>query len=309
MKRPFIQLDLLMIVALVLLGALARAPYLALIPVLEDEAGQTVHALSIQPGEYMPLVGVDPYAGPLFSYIIAICLRLFGSTPAAPRIVVMVMGALTVGLTYLLARAFGLGRLWAALVGLLMAANLHHILINSHYAGTTYILPFFSTAFFSALVWAVKRESGGWLVAAGALLGLAMQTNPIPALMLPGVAVWFLMQRQRAISLRTRWPYLAAIAFLIAYAPVIAYNLQTGVVGIQEAGARSYLWQPSPSLFAALGGRLAGAHHALGEQSLWDDRHHALYQSTDAADFCGDGRVGSGWMQVGAQPNASSRHG
>ena len=248
MRRPSVKWDLLIALALTLLGVLTRAPYLALIPVFEDEAGQTVYALSIQPGEFMPLVGNDPYAGPLFSYIIAVSLRVFGSTPAAPRIVAMVMGVLTVGLTYLLARALGLGRPWAALVGLLMAANPHHILINSHYAGTTYILPLFSTAFLLALVLAIKRESGGWLVAAGGLLGLAMQTNPIPALMLPGVAVWFFLQHKRGTGLRTRWPYLAAVAFVIAYAPVIAYNLQTGVVGVQEAGARSYLWQPNPSL-------------------------------------------------------------
>ena len=86
----------------------------------------------------MPLVGNDPYVGPLFSYLIAVCLRIFGASPVAPRIVVMVMGALTVGLTYLLARALGLRWPWAALAGLLMAANPHHILINSHYAGSTY---------------------------------------------------------------------------------------------------------------------------------------------------------------------------
>ena len=247
MRQATRKADILIALALSLFAALARAPYLALIPVFEDEVGQTLYALSIRPGEFMPLVGNDPYAGPLFSYILAVSLRVFGVTPVAPRIVVMVMGALTVGLTYGLARALGLSRPWAALAGLMMAANPHHILINSHYAGTTYALPLFSTAFLLALVLAVKRSSGWWLVACGALLGLAAQTNPIPALMLPGVAVWFLIQRKPAIGLRTRWPYLAAVAFLLAYAPVIAYNLQTGIVGMQEAGARSYLWQPNPS--------------------------------------------------------------
>lgn len=239
--------DILVALALALFGVLTRIPYLALIPVFEDEVGQTLYALSIQPGELMPLVGNDPYAGPLFSYILAASLRVFGITPVAPRIVVMVMGALTVGLTYGLARALRLEWPWAALAGLMMAANPHHILINSHYAGTTYVLPLFSTAFLLALVLAVKRSSGWWLIASGALLGLAAQTNPVPALMLPGVAAWFLIQRKSTIGLRTRWPYLAAVAFLLAYAPVIAYNLQTGLVGMQEAGARSYLWQPNPS--------------------------------------------------------------
>jgi hypothetical protein len=245
--RSNIKRDLLIAGALSLAGVLTRLPYLALIPVFEDEALQTVYALSIKPGEFLPLVGNDPYAGPLFSYILAVSMRIFAS-PVTPRIVVMVMGALTVGLTYLLARALSLAWPWAALAGVLMAANPHHILINSHYAGTTYALPLFSTAFLLALALAVKRESGPWLVAAGAMLGLALQTNPVPLLMLPGVAVWFLIQRKPRIGLRTRWPYLAVVAFLVAYAPVILYNLQTGLAGVSAAeSGRSYLWQPNPS--------------------------------------------------------------
>ncbi len=243
-----LRYELLMAGTLSLVGVLTRVPYLALIPVFEDEALQTVYALSIRPRDFMPLVGDDPYTGSLFSYILAVCLRLFGSTPVAPRIVVMVMGALTVGLTYLLARVLGLGRPWAALASLLMAANPHHILISSHYAGATYSLPFFSTAFLLAFVWAVRRESGVWLVVSGALLGLALQANPIPVLMVPGILAWFLIQRKRAVSLRTPWPYLALVAFLAVYAPVIAHNIQTNLAGITEASAgRSYLWQPNPS--------------------------------------------------------------
>jgi uncharacterized membrane protein (Fun14 family) len=245
--RNNIKRDLLIATALTLIGVLTRLPYLALIPVFEDEALQTVYALSIRPGEFLPLVGNDPYAGPLFSYILAVSMRVFAS-PVTPRVVAMLMGALTVGLVYLLARALSLAWPWAALASLLMAANPHHILINSHYAGTTYVLPLFSTAFLLALTLAVKRGSGLWLVAAGALLGLALQTNPVPLLMLPGVAVWFLIQRKANIGLRTRWPYLAAAAFLVAYAPVILYNLQTGLAGVSAAElGRSYLWQPNPA--------------------------------------------------------------
>ncbi len=259
MKRT-IHSDLLIAGALSLAGVLTRLPYLALIPVFEDEVFQTVYALSIRPGDFLPLVGDDPYTGPFFSYLLAVCLRVFGSTPIMPRVVVMVLGALTVGLTYLLARALGLGRPWASLAGLLMAANPHQILIASHYAGATYALPFFSTAFLLAFVWAVRRESGIWLVFSGALLGLALQANPILVLILPGIVVWFLTQRRRVVGLRTPWPYLAIVAFLVVYAPVIAHNIQTNLAGITEASTgRSYLWQlnPSPRAFLQNLSRLA----------------------------------------------------
>jgi predicted membrane-bound mannosyltransferase len=104
------KLDVLIGVALSLVGVLMRAPYLALSPMFEDETRQTIYALDIKPGVFMPLTGNDPYAGPLFSYLIAVSMRLFGSTPVTPRILVMLLGALTVGATYGLGRALGLGR-------------------------------------------------------------------------------------------------------------------------------------------------------------------------------------------------------
>ncbi len=243
------QSDLLIAAALSLGGALMRLPYLALMPVFEDEVLQTVYALSIQP-KFMPLVGNDSYAGPIFSYLIAACLHVLGFSPVVPRVAAMLLGALTVGTTYWLARALGLNRVWAALVGLMLAANPHHILVSSHYAGTTYVLPLFTTVFLAALAMAVRRESGAWLVASGALLGLALQANPVPALMLPGVAVWFLVRGQRSIGLRTRWPYLAVAALVLVYAPVIIHNLQANLAGVKEAGDRLYVWQPNPSLLA-----------------------------------------------------------
>jgi 4-amino-4-deoxy-L-arabinose transferase-like glycosyltransferase len=256
-RHSSIKLDLLMGGALTLVGALTRIPYLALIPLFSDEVRQTIEALNIRPGGFMPLVGYDSYSGPMFAYLMAVCLRLFGITPIAPRIVVMVMGALTVGMTYWLARAMGLRWPWAALVGLMMAANPYHILISSHYAGTSFVIPLFSTAFLAALVVAVRRGSGLWLIAAGALLGLALQTNPVVALIVPGVLVWYLIQlihpgqpAKAGIGLRTRWPYLAVVAFCVIYAPVIVQNVETGMAAVREAKRQVYVWQGNPSLSA-----------------------------------------------------------
>jgi len=222
-----------------------------LIPASGDHLLQTVYSLDIQPGKFMPLVGIDPYSGALFSYIIAICMRVFGIRLETPFVVMLITGAMTVGLTCLLARALGLSRPWAILAGLLMAANPHHILINSHPPGTSYIIPLFTTAFLLAMALAIRRESGLWLVAAGALLGLAMQTNLISALMVPGVVVWFLLQKKSAIGLRTRWPYLAAAAWVLAFAPVILYNAQNSLNLVRWVKTRDYLFQfdPTPMTF------------------------------------------------------------
>jgi len=249
-KRRSFALEGWWIGVLCLLGLLMRLPNLMLIPPFEDEVSQAVYALSIRPGEFMPLVGNDAYAGPWFSYLLAVSMRLFGSAPATPRIVIMIMGALTVGATYGLARVSGQSRPWAALVGLLMAANPHHILVNSHYAGATYAVPLFSTLFLVALSLAVQRQSGAWLVVASIGLGLAIQATPVVALMLPGVALWFVVQRQGGIGLRTRWPYLATAALVLTCAPLVVYNAQTQLGSLQAAQSRTYAWRPDAS-FAA----------------------------------------------------------
>jgi Dolichyl-phosphate-mannose-protein mannosyltransferase len=248
-RHSSLKLDLLVGGALTSVGMLIRIPYLALIPEFFDEIMQTVYALNIQSGKFMPLVGNDAYVGPLYSYLIAVCLHIFGASPVAPRIIALLMGALTVGLTYLLARALGLHWPWAALAGLLLAANPYHILVNSHYAGSTFMVPMFSTAFLLTMTVAVKRESGFWLVAAGALSGLALQANPISALMVPGVIIWFLIQHKPRIGLRTPWPYLAIAATALAYAPVIVYNMQNELTSMSVLAVnRTYVWQPALSL-------------------------------------------------------------
>ncbi len=239
--------DVAIACALTLVGLLTRLPYVALIPLYHDETATAIYALAIKLGEFMPLVNVDPYHGPVFPYLLAASLYLFPS-PFTPRILAMITGALTVGITYGLARAMGVGRPWATLAGLLMAANPIHILINSHLADSSFIVPLFSTAFLAALARAVRRESGPWLIVAGALLGLAGQAHPTVALMLPGVAVWFLLQRQSPIGFRTRWPYLAAAAVLLVYAPVIIHNMRTLSAVKEVTQHRLYAWEPVTSL-------------------------------------------------------------
>ena len=264
-KCSVIKLDLLVGIALILTGLLTRLPYVAFIPLFDDETTDTLYSLTIKPGEFMPLVNIDPYNGPMFSYILAASLHLFPS-PVTPRIVVMIMGALTVGVTFWLARALGLGRPWAALAGLLMATNPLHIVVNSHLASSSYIVPLFSTAFLAALVLAVKRESGPWLIAAGVLLGLTGQAHPVAALMLPGVAIWFLFQLKPSIGFRTRWPYLALAVCVLICAPLIIHNVRTPLAAVREvAHSRVYAWEPVTSL-GAYGQNMARMALQLGRQ-------------------------------------------
>ena len=96
--------------------------------------------------------------------------------------------------------------------------------------------------------------------------------HPTIVAFLPGVAGWYLWRNLGA--LRTRWPYLGALAFLVAFSPMIWFNVQTGGESIRYAiytaterakglndrflSAR-HLPQPETSFFE---------HRCLSDQSL-----------------------------------------
>ncbi|MCW5851038.1 MAG: glycosyltransferase family 39 protein [Anaerolineae bacterium] len=84
-----------------LLAALVRLRALQLVPTLTDETDDMLFALRIVAGGFWPAVSHDTYNGPLNHYLMALGLWA-GVGPSWPRLLSLVLGALTVGLTYLL---------------------------------------------------------------------------------------------------------------------------------------------------------------------------------------------------------------
>ena len=97
----FTRLDLLLAGLVSLLAALVRARALQLVPTLTDETDEIQFALRIAQGGFWPAVSIDPYNGPLHHYLLALGLWAGGGA-TWPRAWSLVLGALTVGLTYLL---------------------------------------------------------------------------------------------------------------------------------------------------------------------------------------------------------------
>jgi hypothetical protein len=83
---------------------------------------------------------------------------------------------------------------------------------------------------------AVRRRSGRSLLGAGLMGGLALQSHPTVVAFLPGAAA-YLLWSGRALF-RTRWPYLAAGLFVLAYGNMVWYNLATGFQSIESARSR-----------------------------------------------------------------------
>ncbi|HET8629545.1 MAG TPA: glycosyltransferase family 39 protein [Thermomicrobiales bacterium] len=242
--------------ALVAVAAAVRWPYLMRLPHFTDETDEVRWALAIWRGEIRPLTAADRYYGPLHAYLIAACLWLFGPSMLLPRALALAFGALTVGATYLLGRELA-GRGAGLLAAALLATSPQHIVVNSHVAWQNATTPFYSTLCCWALARALRTPAeigacrgGRWLVLAGLLYGLTVQTHIGTIVLAPALAAAALLAlaRRRAWgALRRPWPYAAVGAALLAYGPVLVYNLTHGLAGVHRVRARrDYAYETHP---------------------------------------------------------------
>lgn len=224
----------MLIGGLALLALAVRWPNLWLIPRYTDETLEVLHSLAIVRDGARPLTNYDSYYGALYNYAVAFALAISGESPLAPRVVVLLAGVATVVATYLLGAELGrrfAPRLAGLLAAGLLATNGPHVVVNSHVAWSNCLTPLLTTLAF----WAVlKADPTSWtLTLAGLLLGLALQTHPLVVAILPGVALALLIRDWRIV--KTPWPWLAVLAFLIGYANVLIFNAEQGFESLRSA--------------------------------------------------------------------------
>src|SRR4051794_14117198 len=148
--------EVVLVVALVLLAAAIRWPELNILPPYTDETEESLRAWAIAQGEIRPLTNVDAYVGALWSYVVAGGFRVLGRSPEVPRLLSLVAGSLTVGITYLLGRQLR-EPLVGALAALLLAVNAAHILVSSHVSWSNCATPLFTTLAIWLVVRAIER--------------------------------------------------------------------------------------------------------------------------------------------------------
>jgi hypothetical protein len=219
-----------------------------LVPRFEDEGVEVLWGLDIAVGKHLPLTGSDPYYGPLFSYLVALAFRLFGPAILLPRLIAAIFGALTVPATYWLGRVTCSRRAGlAAAMFVLVSTNL--IVMSSHYGWSNSLSPFFATVTLAACCEAYSRKRAGLLVSSGFLAGLTVQTHPLTATVVVGMAAWRLMFSRKDFAFRRPVLYAALAAFLLAYAPVLWYVARTNVSILSIGASHSYAFMPvaSPS--------------------------------------------------------------
>lgn len=261
------ETEALLILALFGFALLMRWPNLMRLPHFTDEIGEIRYLLPIYRGESFPLTAQVTYFGPVHHYIVALCFWLFGPSITLPRMIVCVIGALTVAMTYLIGRELGGWKL-GFLGGALLATLPQHIVVNSHVAWANSTTPLYATFCCYAILRAVRalpvpvavggvpppgrrfRAAGRWLLLCGLVFGLMLQTHVGTIVLAPAIGGTFLFALWRTHTwriLRTPWPYLAPLLTILAYSPVIIENARSGSAGYYRARGRDYAFVADPS--------------------------------------------------------------
>jgi hypothetical protein len=234
---------------LLLLFAVAlaiRLPNLLLIPRFEDESQEVAWALEIARGLRTPLTGIDAYYGPLFFYLVAGLFWVFGENMLWPRLLVAVTGALTVPAIYLLGSAVANQR--AGLVAACVAlANVALVLFASHTGWSASLGPPVATVTLLATYVGVTGRKPYFVALGGVCGGLLMQIHPLNAVLLIGLACWYLFEVPVAGWLRRVDPIAALGGVVVGYSPMLwMWATRTQEV-MSRVNDQTYAYAPSLS--------------------------------------------------------------
>ncbi len=269
---------------LFLLALLLRVPWLWEVPRYVDELKEVQLAYQIYQGQAWPLHNAAHDIGALHNYILAGIFKLLGSSIYWPRLYVAVTSALTVVLIYYIGKKL-YGQWVGITAALLLAGNGMHILVT-HMAWSNCTTPFFFSLAFWALLQAEEKHSGIWLMISAFWWALTLQTHS--SVIIYVLAATFYVLRpdfRHQAAIKTKYYWLAAFSFLLAYANMIYFNILSrggslvwlrykGYALEKEIGITSYL-QNLQAMFIELLRSLSSSY--LVHDELWNYLSHPWF--------------------------------
>ncbi len=261
------------------LALAVRLPRLQEIP--RFRGGELEVTLSLIQGEEFPLVNQHPHIGALANYLYALGYWLLGVHYWVPRVIAAIAGALTISLTYLLARRLA-GTRVAMLSAFMMTVSVYHVFFISHIPYSNNLTPLFVLLTALTFFRAMEQENPLWLVLSGLLYGMALQTHPSVITLFPAVIVLFVLQGKERLRRWIKRPgfYLIIPAACLGCVNLIYYNIVTrlGSVAFQlrynkyalekDPGVHSYLANITEEWMLLLR-LLAGKAEAMRTQLYW----------------------------------------
>jgi len=198
-----------------------------------DPAYYGVDALQILRGDLPIFLPSNIGREVMFSYLVALCVWIFGIGPAAIHIASALVGWLTVPAVFFVAEEFfveeeGLPATFGGLGAASMLAASYWHLNWSRYGVRAILVPLFCALTMAFLLRGLRTRSRGQLVAAGLFLGLSFYTyqsaRTLPLLVVLAFALDALRHRERA-WLRVQQLLLVTFIALVVFAPLGVYFL------------------------------------------------------------------------------------
>lgn len=186
------------------------------------------------------------YTGPAYYYLMLPFLWAFKLNPVGIDVGVALLGLLTVGLLYWLAKVFSRNYLVAWLTALIFAVQ-PEIVSQSRFAWNPNATPFFSLFFVFGLYLVVNKKVIGWLITFFSLAVL-LQLHYSAVCFLPGL-VFFLVVFRKRIKFN-RWFLIGLLLFFFLMSPLVLFDLRHGftslkaIAGYLERGAPGKIRPP-----------------------------------------------------------------
>lgn len=161
------------------------------------------------------------YTGPLYYYLMLPFLWLFGLNPIGIDFAIALLGVMTVGLVYFLAKIWS-GRVFIAWLVALVFSFQPQILAQSRFAWNPNAIPFFALLFIFSL-YKLKEKPFWWMISFLALAVL-LQLHYSGVCFLPVLVFWVFVNRKEIDF--GKWFGFSFFLFLILMSPLLGFELR-----------------------------------------------------------------------------------
>lgn len=224
----------------ILLGILLLGAFLRLYKIdqymtfLGDEGRDVLIVRRIFTELHPPLIGPgtsvgNMYLGPIYYYMMALPLLIFGFSPVGPAVMVALLGVATIAFVWFVARKW-FGKI-AGFVAAALYAVSPTIITFSHSSWNPNIMPFFSLLSMYA-IWKVwKEDKLNWLIVLGLSFAFVLQSHYLGLFLLPTIFVYWLLKlidtkKKGDLRIFMKKTVLAFASFVVLMSPLFIFDLR-----------------------------------------------------------------------------------
>jgi len=182
--------DILIVIALFLIAFSIRVVGVSNVYMVWDEWLYWFKTFKILANNWLPVSGVFWGPSPVFSYIEAVVVKIFGGDLYTLRLTSVIFGSLTVPMLYLFGKAM-YDRKTGLLAALFLCFSAYHCYYSRIIMLEAFSL-FFVTAFLYFFWMSQRNESSMTAIIAGIFLGLAVAAKYLPAFLIPVILIYTL---------------------------------------------------------------------------------------------------------------------